>query len=87
MSNFIVLIKNEFIKLFARRSTIVMLILIVALALGSMAISIPAGGYYEEIMDYGNTDWWENEAEWIEQEFYVKDENGEYVDKSDYAYE
>ena len=87
MSNFIVLIKNEFIKLFARRSTIVILILIAALALGSMAISIPAGGYYEEIMDYGNTDWWENEAEWIEQEFYVKDENGEYVDKSDYAYE
>ena len=88
MSNFIVLIKNEFIKLFARRSTIVMLILIVALALGSMAISIPAGGgYYEENVIYGDTDWWEDEAEWIEEEFYVKGKDGEYEDQTDYAYE
>ncbi len=88
MSNVIILIKNEFKKLFARKSTVVMFILIAVLALGSMVISIPAGGfYYEENMIYGNTDWWEDEAEWIEKEFYIKDEDGEYVDKSDYAYE
>ena len=76
------LVKNEFVKLFARKSSWMMFILLVVLALGICAIS--ANSYYViEEEYYYESSWWESEAEWLESEYGKYDPDGEY-DESEY---
>ena len=85
MSKMRMLIKNELIKLFKRKSTIVMLALILAASLFIMLIY--NGTEYIEDVYYGQGNyWWEGEAEWIEEEYGKKNPDGSYVDQSENAY-
>ena len=86
MSKIVMLTKNELIKLFKRRSTIIMLALIVVASLLVMAI-YKGAGYMPDIgyMDTGY--WWEGEAEWIEESYGKIGADGKYINQTEYAYE
>lgn len=86
LSKMLMLIKNELIKLFKRKSTIVMLALIV---LSSFFISLIYNGidYDYPDIDYMNNGYWmESEIEWIEQEYGRTDPDGNYLDQSENGY-
>ena len=80
------LIKNELLKLFKRKSTVVMLALIV---LSSFLLMTIYGGSvsYPDIYYMDDGSWWVSEAEWLEEEYGKKNPDGSYVDQSEYAYE
>lgn len=81
------LIKNELIKLFKRKSMIVMLALVLATSFLIMPIYSNGGYAYPEIgYGYDESYWWEDEAEWLEEEYGKKDAYGEYVDRTEYGY-
>lgn len=81
------LIKNELIKLFKRRSMIIMLAFL--LLASFLIMPIYKGGYRNPEIDYAydETYWWEDEAKWLETEYGKTDEYGEFLDQTDYAYE
>ena len=79
------LIKNEFIKLFKRSSTIVMVSLIIVASLLLMLI-YNGSGVSNDIAYVDQTYYWEYEIEWIEEVYGEKNPDGSYVDQSDDAY-
>ena len=85
MSKMLMLIKNEFIKLFKRSSTIVMLALILVASLLVMLI-YNGSGVSNDIAYIDQTYYWEYEVEWIEEVYGKKNPDGSYVDQSDDAY-
>ena len=84
LSKMMMLIKNELLKLFKRKSTIVMLILIVVASLFISLIYNGIGGYDNLYWDDGY--WMESEAEWIEREYGKKNPDGSYADQSENGY-
>jgi ABC-2 type transport system permease protein len=84
----LMLIKNELIKLFKRRSMIIMLAVIILASF--LIMPLYSGGRYDYPDIYYQHDesfWWEDEAEWLESEYGKKDDKGNYIDLTDYGYE
>ena len=83
------LIKNELIKLFKRRSMIIMLAIILLASFLIMPMYDSRGrvNYYEVDYVYDESFWWEDEAEWLMNEYGKTDDNGNYLDQTEYAYE
>ncbi len=87
MSKMLNLIKNELIKVFSKNSNRVAFIVLMAIVLlVAMVGRLTSGTVYYEV-DKNSEEWWEHEAEWLEEEFGKKDQNGEWLDKTDLGYE